>query len=139
MANQFQYLAGKVRSDHEDLKQEAWVKALSRTDNRPNATTVAELIERYDHIAGLVVHIYRHEKMKDGQTPREIPLTEEVGVVYNMEDAFEDCTPQQRDAIAYYLNVTEQDRPLTPYESVKLSRLRKQTGLALRVERYKET
>jgi hypothetical protein len=138
MTEHFHYLSGRVHTDQEDLRQEAWVKALSRTDHRPNAQTKEELIQRYDHIAGLVVHIYRHEKIKARQRPLEVPLTEDMGIVYNRQDAFEDCTPQERDAINYYLQVTSQDRPLTPYESLKLSRLRKKTGLALRVERYKE-
>ena len=113
----FNYLAGQVRHEHEDLAQEAWLKALSRTDHRPNAQTTGELIENYQHIAGLVVHIFGHEKIKSYQTQSSVPLTDEVGVWYTNDDPLEECTPLQREAISYYLHVTNQDRPLTTAES----------------------
>lgn len=135
MSDHFHYLSGEVRHDHEDLRQEAWLKALSRTEHRPNAETAQDLIDNYQHIAGLVVHIFRHEKIKSYQKPPTTPLTDDVGMVYNMDDPLEDCTPLQREAISYYLHVTGQDRPLTPAERIRLSRYRKSTGLSLHVDR----
>lgn len=130
----FTYLTGTPSMEDEDLVQEAWCKALAQTTDRPSAATQQELVERYQHIAGLVTHIFHHDKIKSRQRTRvHQPLTDAVGVWYNREDVLEDCTPQQLKAIQFYLSVIDQDRPLTTRERAKLARLRKATGLALTV------
>lgn len=135
----FNYLSDTPSPDDEDMAQEAWCKALAKTKHRPQATTTDELIVNYQHIAGLVMHIYRHEKIKRRKKPiQTVPLTNDVGMVYNREDRLADCSPQELAAISYYLRVIDQDRPLNAAERAKLSRLRKQTGLALEVPRYTE-
>lgn len=131
----FSYISSLPRDINEDLVQEAWCKALSRTEYKPNATTIEELVERYQHIAGLVTHIYRHEEIKSYKKRPEIPLQDTVGVWYNNKDEFENCTPQQIEAIQYYLVITNQGYPLTAAQRSTLSRLRKKTGLALYVEK----
>jgi DNA-directed RNA polymerase specialized sigma24 family protein len=135
----FHYLSGPCHQDDEDLAQEAWCKALAKTDQRPNARTPQELIDNYQHIAGLVTHIFNQERGLQRRKPdMTVPLTDEVAVWYTTEDALEDCTPQQLKAISYYLSVIDQGRPLTMRERAKLARLRKSTGLALVVPRQRE-
>jgi DNA-directed RNA polymerase specialized sigma24 family protein len=132
----FGYISSLPQNDEEDIIQEAWLKALEKTSKRPQAVTKEELVSGYDHIAGLVVHIFRHEKINQYRRSnrRTVPLTKDIPVWYTTEDALEECTPEQIEAITYYLHVTSQDRPLTENERQKLRRFRKKTGLALRVE-----
>ena len=127
----FKYISSLPQDTNEDAVQEAWLKALEKTENRPQATTTEELRDNYDHIAGLVTHIYRHEKINGFREKATEPLTKDIPVWYNDDNPFEECTPEQIDAIKYYLGVIENKGSLTNAERSKLKRLRKQTGLAL--------
>ena len=115
----------------DDLIQTAWMKALERTTNRPQAYTVEELKEKYQHISGLVVRIYQHEKINQRRKIRPEPLTDDIPVEYHMMDGLIDCTKDQREAIEFYLSLIQQQYPITLAQRVRLSRYRKQTGLAL--------
>lgn len=130
----YKYIASLPRNEDEDRVQESWLKALEKTDQRPAATTKEELFSRYDHIAGLVTHIYRHERIHDFRKPKELPLTDDIPMWYNIDDPLEECTDEQLEAISYYLEVTGQNHPLSVAQRVRLARLRKRTGLALTVD-----
>lgn len=139
----FAYISSLPVSDNEDLVQDAWVQALATTDHRPPANTREELFERYDHIGGMVTTIYRRRKVDQYRQKigSDLPLTNDLPVWYNTEDALDECTDEQLAAISYYLNVTNQGQPLSAKQKMKLQRLRKKTGLALKVDTHydKET
>lgn len=115
----------------EDLIQTAWLEALESTPDRPQAYTVEELQQKYQHIAGLVVRIYQRRKIDARRRSVAEPLTEDVPVEYTMISDLIDCTPRQREAIDFYLSLVQQSYPITPAQRARLKRYRKQTGLAL--------
>ena len=102
----FRYISSLPHDSNEDKIQEAWLKALEKTEDRPQATTPDELHEKYQHIAGLVTHIYRHEKVNEYRARKHESLTFDIPVWYNDS------------------------------QKSKLKRLRKKTGLALRVDEH---
>lgn len=132
----FKRLCALPQTSEEDIVQESWLKALEKTKNRPNAHTSEELMRNYQHIAGLVTHIAKHEKVNAYRQRQTESLTHDVPVWYNDDDPFEECTPEQIEAIKYYLSVTQSGERLTNAQRSKLKRLRKQTGLPLRVDEY---
>ena len=132
----FRYISSLPHDSNEDKIQEAWLKALEKTEDRPQATTPDELHEKYQHIAGLVTHIYRHEKVNEYRARKHESLTFDIPVWYNDDNPFEECTPEQIEAITYYLEVTQTGKKLNDSQKSKLKRLRKKTGLALRVDEH---
>lgn len=117
--------------DDEDLIQTAWMKALERTDERPPASTREEVHERYQHIAGLVVYIYGHEKVNARRQKKTEPLTNDLCVEDFVSYDLADCSDIEREAISYYMELIQQKEPLTAVQRSKISRLRKKSGLKL--------
>jgi hypothetical protein len=120
-----------LRNGEEDAVQEAVCKVLNTLDDRPNAESISDFAAKYEHVAPLIMRVYKNECINEYRRPNHLPLTESHSVVYTTEDAFDECTTEQRQAIGYYLSAIQQGSPLTAAQRAKLKRLRKKTGLAL--------
>lgn len=135
--SRFDYIASLPQDTNEDLVQQAWLDALEKLEERPNAKTAEELKEKYEHVAGLVTTIYKRRRIDGFRKKKEIQLEEQLAPpVYDRYNIFDDdLSDLEKEAILYYLDLCNRDEPMSSAEKVKLSRYRKATGLVLKMER----